>query len=202
MRAQCSLGIEPTPPILDRVGHLSTLEAMSGKGFGAVLGVLAVVALLVFGVASKGGNGPMHVGDAVPTSTLTPLEDNGADGSLADYKGKWVLVNVWASWCNPCREESPALQNFYEKHRNENFTILGVDSQDTIEDAAKFIDEFGLSYPHLHDGSGDYADELGTTGVPESFLVNPDGKLAVPLVGPVTEKILEEQVAPVIRESS
>ncbi len=171
---------------------------MSGKGFAAVMGVLAVVALLTFGVASKGGDGPMKVGDTVPTDTLSSLENNGADGSLADYKGKWVLVNVWASWCNPCRDESPALQDFYEQHEDQNFTILGVDSQDTIEDAGRFIKEFGLTYPHLHDGSGDYADELGTTGVPESFLVNPQGKLALPRPGPVTKEYLNDFVAPLI----
>lgn len=168
---------------------------MSGKAFTAVMGVLAVVALLAFGVASKGGKGAMSVGEPVPAPTLTTLDESGQK-SLADYKGKWVLVNVWASWCNPCRDESPALQDFYERYKDKNFTVLGVDSQDTIEDAGKFVAEFGLTYPHVHDGSGDYADELGTTGVPESFLVDPDGNLVLPRPGPVTTDYLEQQVVP------
>ena len=163
-----------------------------------MIGVVAVVALLAFGVISKGGKSAPAVGEAVPTASLSSLDDSGADGSLADYKGQWVLVNVWASWCNPCRDESPALQDFYEQHKGNDFTILGVDSQDTIEDAAKFVDQFGLSYPHLHDGSGDYAEELGTTGVPESYLVRPDGSLALHIRGPVTRAILDDQVAPIL----
>lgn len=165
------------------------------------MGVMAVVALLAFGVASK-GNGSISVGEQVPAVTLASFDPKATDGSLADYRGEWVLVNVWASWCTPCRDEAPALQDFYEKHKNQNFTILGVDSQDTIEDASKFIDEFGLTYPHLHDGSGDYAAKLGTTGVPESFLVDPEGNLVLPRPGPVTKDYLDQQVAPLLEQKA
>lgn len=170
---------------------------MSGKAFAAVMGVLAVVALLGFGVIVKGGKGAPAVGEDVPEMTLSSL-DGKSEGSLADYRGQWVLVNVWASWCEPCRDESPALQNFYEAHKGENFTVLGVDSQDTTEDASAFVDEFGLTYPHLHDGSGDYAEDLGTTGVPESFLVDPDGNLAHHFLGPVTKESLDLEASPLL----
>ncbi len=95
-----------------------------------------------------------------------------------------MLVNVWASWCLPCRDEAPALEAFYREHKDQNqgpdLEVLGVDTQgDNAEEALAFVDEFELSYPQLHDGAGDYAEEaLNTTGVPESFLVAPDGTLA------------------------
>jgi cytochrome c biogenesis protein CcmG/thiol:disulfide interchange protein DsbE len=113
-----------------------------------------------------------------------------------------VLVNVWASWCGPCRDEAPALESFHREHQGDNFEILGIDTQETGEGGIDFVAEFRLGYPQLHDGDGNYAKEgLKTTGVPESFLVNPDGELAAYVPGQVTEKWLNEQVAPMIEGS-
>jgi len=158
---------------------------MSARTFAVFLAVLAVVGLLGFGLISK-GNGRAGVGEAVPTAELPALSGAGA-GSLADYRGEWVLVNVWASWCGPCRNESPALQDFYERHRSE-LTVLGIDTRDLSEDGRDFVAEFDLGYPQLRDGDGDYAEELGTTGVPESFLVEPDGDLAAHFPGPFRDE--------------
>ena len=119
-----------------------------------------------------------------PTDAELPVLDPTASGeySLADFEGEWVLANVWASWCEPCRDESPALKRFAQRNRGE-VTVLGIDTQDNTDDASEFVDEFGLTYDQLHDGSGDYADELGTTGVPETVLVDPDGERRLPRPG-------------------
>jgi cytochrome c biogenesis protein CcmG/thiol:disulfide interchange protein DsbE len=103
---------------------------------------------------------------------------------------------VWASWCTPCREESPTLERFYEEHRKRDFVVLGVDTQDLSGDALKFVREYGVTYPQLHDPEGDYADDLGTTGVPESFLVDPQGQLVLHRPGPVTADYLDSNVLP------
>ena len=158
---------------------------MSARTFAVFLAVLAVVGLLGFGLISK-GNGRAGVGESLPTAELPALSGAGA-GSLADYRGEWVLVNVWASWCGPCRNESPALQDFYERHRSE-LTVLGIDTRDLSEDGRDFVAEFDLGYPQLRDADGDYAEELGTTGVPESFLVEPDGDLAAHFPGPFRDE--------------
>lgn len=160
-------------------------------------GVLAVIALLGFGLVSKSEDA-LAVGEQLPETAL-PTLDGAENGSIADYRGKWVLVNVWASWCDPCREEAPALQRFYERHRGAGFELLGVDTQDATDAALAFAEEYGLTYPQLHDGSGDYAKEqLRTTGVPENFLVDPDGEIAYVQRGPVTAEMLETQIAPLI----
>jgi cytochrome c biogenesis protein CcmG/thiol:disulfide interchange protein DsbE len=169
---------------------------MSARAFAVTMGVIALLALLTFGLLSK-GKGTLQPGDAVPTTEL-PALGQATTGSVADYQGKWVLVNVWASWCDPCRDEAPALERFYNQHRSDSFEILGVDTQDDEASAQKFIDEFGLTYPQLHDGSGDYADELKTTGVPENFLVDPDGKVAIAIHGQITESALSTAIAPAI----
>jgi cytochrome c biogenesis protein CcmG/thiol:disulfide interchange protein DsbE len=160
------------------------------------MGVLAVVGLLTFGLISKGGNS-VDIGQPFPGRTLDSLDGNASE-SIADYHGRWVLVNLWASWCTPCRDEAPALEQFDRAHAKDNFTVLGVDSKDLTDDATNFVSEFGLTYPQLHDGSGALSDDLGTKGYPESFLVNPRGNLALIRRGAITADYLQTTVAPML----
>lgn len=169
---------------------------MSARTFAIFMAVLAVIGLLAFGLASKGSDA-LAVSDEVPVRKLPVLGEE-ATGSVADYRGEWVLINVWASWCDPCREESPALQRFYEEHRDDGFLVLGIDTEDATEAGLEFVAEFGLTYPQLHDGPGDYRDDLETTGVPENFLVDPEGRIALLYPGPVDDEYLESQVKPLI----
>ena len=161
-----------------------------------VLAVVAAIALLTFGLISK-GNSRIAVGEAVPAKTLPKLETGGTE-SIDRYRGKWVLVNFWASWCEPCRDEAPALQKFQEEHGGAEFTVVGIDTQDLSDDGRRFVKEFGLSYPQMHDGNGDYGREYGTTGVPENYLIEPAGKGHALWAGPGDAKSLREQVAPAL----
>jgi cytochrome c biogenesis protein CcmG/thiol:disulfide interchange protein DsbE len=158
--------------------------------------VLAVIGLLVFGLASKGSS-RIAIGDPAPDAALPQLEGGGT-GSLADYRGSWVLVNFWASWCLPCRDEAPALEEFQKRHGGESFTVVGIDTRDLTGDGREFVRRYGLSYPQLRDGDGNAGDEYGTTGVPESFLVDPRGKVRLLVVGPVSDEYLREEVAPLL----
>jgi cytochrome c biogenesis protein CcmG, thiol:disulfide interchange protein DsbE len=161
-----------------------------------VLAVLAAVGLLTYGLLSK-GNSRLAVGDEAPPTTVEQLEGGGGE-SLADYRGRWVMVNFWASWCVPCREEAAALNELQEERGGPEFTVLGIDTEDLSGDAKAFVKRYGTSYPQLRDGNGNLADEFGTTGVPESFLFDPQGKLAEAQPGPVTAKILRERFLPLI----
>jgi cytochrome c biogenesis protein CcmG/thiol:disulfide interchange protein DsbE len=161
-----------------------------------VLAVLAVVGLLVFGLVSKGSSG-VALGEAAPAAPLPRLE-GGGDGSLAEYKGRWVLVNFWASWCEPCKEEAPALERFQRQHGGPGFTVLGIDSRDLTSDGLAFVRRYGLSYPQLRDGDGGAAHDFGTTGVPENFLVDPRGKVRLLVRGPIDEEYLQSNVAPLL----
>jgi cytochrome c biogenesis protein CcmG/thiol:disulfide interchange protein DsbE len=156
--------------------------------------VLAIVGLLVFGLVSKGSAG-ISIGDPAPGASLPQLEGN-ASKSLADYRGRWVLVNFWASWCIPCRDEAPALERFQREHGGSKFTIVGVDTRDLSDDGREFVEDYGLTYPQLRDGDGDFADDFGTTGVPENFLLDPAGEVRYLLRGPISEEALREEVAP------
>lgn len=170
---------------------------MSAKGFAATLVVVALIGLLGFGLLTKGGSN-LAVGDPAPDKTLPHLDQAGS-GNIADYRGQWILVNFWASWCEPCREEAPALEAFYRSHRADNFTVLGINLDDASRDAKAFVSEFGLTYPQLRDGDGrERRDAYGMTGFPESFLVDPEGKIALVRRGPVTSQYLDEFVDPIV----
>lgn len=145
---------------------------------GAVLGLIA---FLVWGLFSS-GEGELESGREVPSMELATLPAGGK-GSLAEYRGDWVLMNVWASWCLPCREESPALERFAKSSKGK-VRLLGIDTRDLSADALRFMREFGISYPQLRDPDGTYADTLRTSGVPESFLIDPEGRLAARFKGP------------------
>lgn len=171
---------------------------MGARSFGIFMAILAAVGLLAYGFFSE-GTPRLEAGEPVPTAQLERL---GADGtaSLADYRGQWVLVNVWASWCTPCRDEAPDLRRFHERHGGRDFTLLGIATQDGSDPALEFAREYELDYPHLRDPSGRYSrEELGTTGVPETFLVAPDGTLALHYPGVIDNEWLSERVVPLIQ---
>jgi cytochrome c biogenesis protein CcmG, thiol:disulfide interchange protein DsbE len=169
---------------------------VSARAFAVTLGVLAIVGLLAYGVFTEGGSN-LAEGDEAPEATL-PTLDGSATESLAEYEGKWVFVNFWASWCDPCREESPALQGFHEEHESDAFTVLGINQRDLTDDAEAFIAEYDLTYPQLRDAEGELADPFGMSGLPESFLIDPSGNVALVRRGPVNAEYLDKYVAPLI----
>ncbi len=171
---------------------------MGARSFLAFLAVLAVIGLLGFGLLSKGG-AEIAVGDPVPDRELPRLGDEGT-GSIADYRGRWVLVNLWASWCPPCREEAPALERFQRRYRDAGVTVLGIDVQDNTDDALAFLREYPTSYPQLRSTGDERSEAFGSTGVPENFLVDPSGRLALIWRGVVDDRFLRENVVPLIAE--
>lgn len=169
---------------------------MGTRSFLAVLAVLAVIGLLAFGLLNKGAT-KVAVGDPVPDETLPALPGPGR-GAIADHRGKWVLVNLWASWCGPCREEAPVLERFYRRNRDRETTVLGIDVQDNEDDALAFLREHPTGYPQLRSVGNERSKAFGSTGVPENFLVDPQGRLALIWRGPVDDRFLAERVEPLL----
>jgi cytochrome c biogenesis protein CcmG, thiol:disulfide interchange protein DsbE len=168
---------------------------VSARGFVAFLAVLAVIGLLGFGLLSK-GEAKIDLGEPVPDRELPLLVGEGS-GSIADYRGHWVLVNLWASWCGPCRQEAPDLERFSQRFR-ERVTVLGIDVQDNSKDALAFVREQRLTYPQLRSVGDERSEAFGSTGVPENFLVDPRGRLALIRRGPIDERFLAEHVVPIV----
>jgi cytochrome c biogenesis protein CcmG, thiol:disulfide interchange protein DsbE len=172
---------------------------VSARAFAAFLAVLAVIGLLGFGLLSK-GKASLAVGDPVPDRELPVLGGSG-EGEIADYRGHWVLVNLWASWCVPCRQEAPVLDRFARRYRDRNVRVLGIDVQDNSDDALAFVRKYKLGYPQLRSVGAERSEAFGSTGVPENFLVDPRGRLAFIWRGPVDEQILQQQIVPIVEGS-
>ncbi len=169
---------------------------VSARSFLAFLGVLALIGLLGFGLLSK-GEAKIAVGDPVPDKEL-PLLPGPGSGSIAEQKGRWALVNLWASWCIPCREEAPVLERFYRRNRMRGVTVVGINVEDNQDDALAFLDEYPATYPQLRSIGSERLSAFGGIGVPENFLVNPGGRLALIWRTPVTDAFLRERVEPLI----
>jgi cytochrome c biogenesis protein CcmG, thiol:disulfide interchange protein DsbE len=169
---------------------------MSTRAFLAFLAVCAVIGLLGFGLLSK-GEAKIAVGEPAPDRALPVLGGPG-EGSIADYRGHWVLVNLWASWCVPCRQEAPELDRFARQYKGQNVRVLGINVQDNSDDALAFLREYEVEYRQLRSVGDERSEAFGSTGVPENFLVDPRGRLAVIWRGPVDEEFLDQNVVPIV----
>jgi cytochrome c biogenesis protein CcmG/thiol:disulfide interchange protein DsbE len=163
-----------------------------------VLASLALVALLVYGVV---GAGDSHTLDdavkkgerpAAPARELPLLA--GGKGSLEDWRGKPVIVNFWASWCEPCKDEAPLLEQAHTKLQAVGGTVLGVTVSDASDDSRAFMREHELSFPSLRDVDGRLGDDFETTGVPESFVVDRDGRIVSISRGQVSKEFVDQAI--------
>jgi peroxiredoxin len=141
---------------------------------------------------------PAQVDFAAPKLNLTDL--SGKSVSLDDYLGSVVLVNLWATWCPPCREEMPALQDFYEDHKADGFVLVAINQEETREDVERFVKEFGLTFPVWMDFKYIAEQEFNTNSLPSSFVIDRSGRVRLMWFGAISKKNLEKYVTDVIEE--
>jgi cytochrome c biogenesis protein CcmG/thiol:disulfide interchange protein DsbE len=176
-------------------------RTLSPFALAAIAGVVALVALLAYGLSQnepdRGIESAIARGEAkdAPEFTAERLE-GGGKGSLADYRGKVVVLNFWASWCEPCRDESPLLDRWHEKlSAGGRGTVLGVDVLDVADDARKFVREYDLGYPMLRDGEGEVLGQYGVIAYPETFVIDHRGRIVASRRGPVDDAFMRREVA-------
>jgi len=157
--------------------------------------IASVVMTAVFGVALairlRPQINPVEIGSSAPGFRATDLRAN-KPASLADYRGKVVLVNIWATWCPPCRAEMPSMEKLYKKLRGTDFRIAAVsvdgdafhlEGSQPPSGILAFGDTLGLTFDILHDPSGDIRKAYDTFGVPESYLIDRDGVIVKRVIG-------------------
>lgn len=151
----------------------------------AWLAVAALLALFFYGLTTQ----RLQAGIAPKPNTVAPdfqlTTYSGQPMHLDSYRGKVVVVNFWASWCVPCRDEQPTLETLWQRYQNRGVVFLGIDIQDNQHDGLDFLRQFGASYPIGPDPTGAVSINYGVVGVPETYIVSRQGTIAKKIVGPV-----------------
>ncbi len=140
-------------------------------------------------------------GSLAPNFTLDTLD--GTKVTLSELRGKIVLINLWATWCPPCRAEMPALENAYKQYKDSGVVVLGlnVTNQDSEKDIPPFVDEFGLTFPILLDRDGSVSALYQLKGLPTTYFVNREGIIRTVVVGgPMNETFIRSKIEALLQE--
>ena len=155
----------------------------------AVGAVAALLALLVWKVAFGSGNdvtGSLREG-RMPDAPVFRLAKLAGEGELAldELRGKAVVLNFWASWCGPCKEETPLLERTWREWRERDVVFVGVNVKDFRGDALDFLEDYDVTYPNVYDGKGWTVGRYGVTGFPETYFLDARGRVVYRVAGPV-----------------
>ena len=174
--------------------------------------IVSVLAVILIGglfstaliLANRPGNRPKE-GDVAPDFSLNLYKDYqagfGDTVKLSDLKGKVVIINFWASWCEPCRDEASDLENVWQKYHNHGLVVIGIDELDTEVAAIRYLQSFGISYPNGLDlqqriGKNQYR----ITGQPETFIVDKMGIIRYVYLQPLNSQVLNDVIGKLISE--
>lgn len=179
----------------------------------SLLGLLSIIAgLLLIGLLAififlddkqKASPRPM---DAMPVSVNYPAPDlrlddlSGGQVSLEDYLGQVILVNLWATWCPPCKAEMPVLQAYYEAHKRQGFALVAINAGDPPEDVEAFVQTIGLTFPVWLDPQSAATRAFRTAGLPSSYVIDRSGQIRLAWSGAVERETLEKYVTPLINQ--
>ncbi len=145
-------------------------------------------------------------GFSAPVFSLEPLnaENSTTTVSLADYRGQVVMINFWATWCLPCREEMPAIQSVYEEYQGQGFVVLAVNTthQDNEFDVKDFVAEYNLRFPILLDRSGDVSQQYQLRGLPSTYFIDRRGVIKTVIVGgPMKVTMIRSKIEAMLKEN-
>jgi cytochrome c biogenesis protein CcmG/thiol:disulfide interchange protein DsbE len=166
-----------------------------------VVGVVAGVLMTVLDNGSQSDDstrraevsvaGVAEVGSPAPDFALPALDGSG-EVRLADVRGRPVIVNFWASWCNPCREEFPLLKEALRDHRADELAVIGVTYQDIPSDSRAFVNKMDATWPQGVDDGGQVAEAYGVRAIPQTFFIAPDGTIVARVFGITSQDKLDQ----------
>lgn len=209
--------------IADKSTAASERTAVSGAGAGCgrlaliVVGVVLVGVLAVFGVRVAGNAGPSGdpagtpgilttgqeaVGQVRPAPDFDVTLFSGQTRRLSELRGRPVVVNFWASWCPPCRDEAPIFERVWRDYQGKGVEFIGLDIWDTETEAKKFLERYSLTYPNAPDPRGKTAVEYGVFGIPETFFVDREGQIVRRWNGPLNEDKLRAFIEEILVSDS
>ena len=137
-----------------------------------------------------------------PAPKLTLSDTQGVSHSLADYRGQVLLVNLWATWCAPCKEEMPTLQSFYNKHKDKGFVVVAINDGDPMSDVLQFVKDHELTFDVWLDPTYIATERaFKTLNLPTSFVIDRSGTVQLMWVGGISRRMLDKHLAPLIMET-
>ncbi len=162
--------------------------------------LLGVVILAGCTATTAGGTDYVATGDPVdvPTEPLASVDGEEFGGILVGQRGRPVVVNVWASWCGPCRVEAPLLQDAAEEY-GDRVAFIGIASRDERSAALEFLDRYDIRYPNLFDASGEVREALGLRGLPTTYIFDAEGRGQATVIGGIGEQQLAAQLEDALR---
>ena len=167
-----------------------------------VIGSIVAIVLIIGVMVVTAGDDEGYVNPIVAERTATDFTLPSLDGtvSLADFRGKYVLVNFWASWCPPCKAEMPDLYAYHQQYQDSGFTLLGVNVAEDEVTVSQFLRANGFDFPVALDTTGAVYNRYGGDGLPSSFLIGPDGKLVKTWpAGMISRATLDRDVTPLLK---
>ncbi|MGI9198062.1 MAG: TlpA family protein disulfide reductase [Candidatus Nanopelagicales bacterium] len=182
-----------------------------------VAGCLAVLGLAGCRAAADAGTGTAFVAgdgsivllapqDRVAAPDLSGPTLDGGTFSLADHRGEVVVLNVWASWCAPCRAEAPTLESLWTDVQGDGVQFVGLDTRDTAAAATAFVENYGITYPNVVDTDGRlqllFGDSLPPQAIPSTVVIDRDGRVAGRILGRASESSLRGLIEPLLAEGS
>ena len=172
---------------------------------GGGLLVVGIAALLLLPAATAqetekeiDSGGPARVD--FPAPDIQPHDLDGHPVSLADYRGQVVLVNNWATWCPPCRQEMPVLNAYFRDHQDQDFTIVAIDAGDPAEVVSEFVDRYQIPFPVWIDPTSSAINSFRNNYLPSSYLIDEAGQVIMVWSGAVSRASLEENITPLLRD--
>ena len=183
--------------------ELSTILPLIIAGVGLVLLGVAAFALLPKPDSQPSTTEystiPLEVNYAAPDLSLTALD--GTPTSLADYRGQVVLVNLWATWCPPCKAEMPTLQSFYDRYQADGFAVVAINDGDPAADVTQFVKDYALTFPVWLDPKYVATEQaFKSMNLPSSYVIDRNGVIRLQWVGEISSAMLEKYVTPLITE--
>jgi thiol-disulfide isomerase/thioredoxin len=175
--------------------------ALIGGGL-LIVGIVSLILLTsTFSTSSPtsvGENAPAKVDFPAPDLQLHDLTGNPV--SLSDYHGQVVLVNNWATWCPPCRQEMPILDAYFRDHRHQGFVIVAIDAGDAADLVVDFAKQYGMSFPVWVDPSSSALNSFRNNYLPSSYLIDKEGQVVMVWSGAVTRASLEQNITPLLKD--
>jgi peroxiredoxin len=167
-----------------------------------LLGIVASLTLPPLHSATSSGEekplAPARLNNPAPQLTLTDLE--GKTVSLADYAGYVILVNNWATWCPPCRDEMPILQAYYQDYQAKGFVLIGIEAGDSVAEVSAFVQQYRLTFPIWLDEQNQALHAFANYALPNSYLIDRQGMVVMGWTGALSRHALETYITPLLEE--